>query len=51
MRASVGGGGKEKGEGAPSTASVFSSLEAIRSTLEDQLGLDTMLHAYHLVQV
>lgn len=48
---SVAGGG---GDGVPRTASeasVFSNLEAIRTSLEDQLGLDTMLHAYHMVQV
>lgn len=48
------GGGKEEGGGVPRTASessVFSNLEAIRTNLEDQLGLDTMLHAYHVVQV
>lgn len=45
------GGGKDGMPRSASEASVFSNLEAIRTTLEDQLGLDTMLHAYNLIQV
>jgi len=45
------GGAAAKERKGKDEGSVFSNLEAIRTTLEDQLGLDTMLQAYNLVQV